>query len=61
MDTITIYTADCRGNVNNSRYPQKHIITSLEEFREAVEYDHVCALATVIPIGALPISSVLTA
>ncbi|MEI6131831.1 MAG: hypothetical protein WCQ41_03255 [Bacillota bacterium] len=44
MNPITIYTANCRENVKNTRYPQKHIITNLDEFREALKYDHVCAL-----------------
>lgn len=43
MNPITIYTAACRDNVNNSHYPQKRIITNVDEFREAVTYDHVCA------------------
>ena len=43
---MTLYTADCRGNEENVRYPHKHIVKSAEDFRTTVAYDHVCAAFT---------------
>lgn len=43
MRPITIYTAGCRGNKYNTRYPVKHVITSEEELREAAKFDQVFA------------------
>ena len=43
MQPITIYTAHCRGNKYNTRYPTRRVITSAEELREAAGYDQVFA------------------
>ena len=39
---FTIYTANCRGQQNNTLYPNKHTIDSEEELLKAVCFDHVC-------------------
>ncbi len=39
---FTIYTANCRGQQNNTLYPNKHTIDSEEEMLKAVCFDHVC-------------------
>ncbi len=41
---ITIYSANCRGREANSLYPNRHVVTSADEFKSAIENDHVCAL-----------------
>ena len=43
MQPITIYTAHCRGNKFNTRYPTRRIVTSVEELRDAMRYDQVFA------------------
>lgn len=40
---MTIFTADCRGNAKNNRYPNKCIVKDAEGFAKAVVFDHVCA------------------
>lgn len=40
---ITIYSARCRGKASNCIYPDKHVITNVEELAEAVTMDNVCA------------------
>ena len=40
---LTIYSADCTGNEKNCLYPHRHEVTNEEEFRQAVQRDHVCA------------------
>lgn len=39
---MTFYTADCRGNASNAIYPHKRIVKSADDFKAAVERDHVC-------------------
>ena len=43
MKTITIYVAHRRGDKYNAVYPEKHEITSVDDLREAAQYDHVFA------------------
>ena len=43
---MTFYTANCRGNEANVLYPHKRIVKSVEDFKSAVERDHVCAMFT---------------
>ncbi len=43
MQPITIYTANRRGDKYNTFYPEKRIITSVEEMTEAAQYDQVFA------------------
>lgn len=43
---MTLFTANCRGNEANVFYPHKRIVKSAEEFKAAVERDHVCAMFT---------------
>ena len=40
---LTISTANCTGNQKNCFYPNKRVITSADELKEAVKVDHVCA------------------
>ena len=40
---FTLYTSDCVGNRKNCLYPHRVTVSSKEELRAAVEYDHVCA------------------
>lgn len=40
---MTLYTATCRGNEKNSRYPNKRIVVDAESLLKAVAFDHVCA------------------
>lgn len=40
---LTICTANCTGNQKNCLYPNKSIVTSGDELKEAVKFDHVCA------------------
>lgn len=40
---ITIYSARCRGKASNCIYPDKHVITNVEELAKAVTKDNVCA------------------
>lgn len=40
---LTICTANCTGNQKNCLYPNKRVVTSLDELKEAVKVDHVCA------------------
>lgn len=40
---LTICTANCVGNHKNCLYPNKRVITSADEMKEAVKLDHVCA------------------
>lgn len=41
---FTIYTADCREDETNTLYPNRRVISSAEELKDAVSHDHVCAL-----------------
>ena len=43
MKPVTLYTANCRGKAYNTHYPNKHVISSVEDLREAVCYDQVFA------------------
>lgn len=43
MNPITIYTANRRGDKFNTFYPEKRIISSVEELTEAAQYDQVFA------------------
>ncbi len=40
---LTICTANCTGNQKNCLYPNKSVVTSEDELKEAVKLDHVCA------------------
>lgn len=40
---FTLYTADCRENARNIRYPNPAAITSAADLKKATAYDHVCA------------------
>lgn len=40
---LTICTANCVGNQKNCLYPNKNVVTSAEELKEAAKLDHVCA------------------
>lgn len=40
---MTLYTAGCRGNEKNSRYPNKRIVVDADGLWKAVAFDHVCA------------------
>lgn len=40
---ITMFTANCVGKAANCSYPNRAEITTLEELRDAVKFDHVCA------------------
>lgn len=40
---MTIYTADCRGNAQNTSYPRKVEITCEADLQQAAAFDHVCA------------------
>ena len=40
---LTISTANCTGNQKNCLYPNKRVVTSVDELKEAVKVDHVCA------------------
>lgn len=40
---LTICTANCTGNQKNCLYPNKCVVVSEEELKEAVKLDHVCA------------------
>lgn len=41
---LTIYTSNVSGDKANTLYPNEKEITSKEEMKEAVKFDHVCAL-----------------
>ena len=43
MMKFTLFTADCRGNLSNTIYPNKVIIRDEKSFIEAVKLDHVTA------------------
>lgn len=43
MKSITIYTANCRDNPLNTRYPNKRVITSDLELKAAACFDQVFA------------------
>ena len=43
MKPITLYTANCRGDASNSFYPNRRVIASAEDLKDAVQYDHVFA------------------
>ena len=43
MNPITLYTAACRGEVGNTVYPEKRIITNTDQFKAAMAFDHVGA------------------
>lgn len=40
---MTLYTADCCGNKENVIYPHKCVVKSADDFKIAVDRDHVCA------------------
>jgi len=40
---LTICSANCTGNQKNCLYPNKRVVTSVDELKEAVKEDHVCA------------------
>ena len=40
---ITMFTADCTGQAANCNYPNRRVVSTPEEMREAVRFDHVCA------------------
>lgn len=40
---LTICTANCTGNQKNCLYPNKIVVASDDELKEAVKLDHVCA------------------
>lgn len=40
---MTLYTADCCGNKENVIYPHKCVVKSADDFKVAVDRDHVCA------------------
>jgi len=40
---FTLYTANCRGDFNNTSYPQAVRVTDIESMRRAVSLDHVAA------------------
>ena len=40
---ITMFTADCTGQAANCSYPNRRVVSTPEEMREAVRFDHVCA------------------
>lgn len=37
------YSADCRGKEDNCRYPNRHEVMTVDQFREVVGKDYVCA------------------
>lgn len=39
---MTFYTANCRGNVKNSLYPNKRVVNNEDDCREVAAFDHVC-------------------
>ena len=43
MKPITIYTANCRENKYNTRYPVRRKITTVDDLQEAAKYDQVFA------------------
>lgn len=43
MAPITLFTANCREEPHNTVYPNKHMVSSVEEMRDAVSYDQVFA------------------
>lgn len=43
MKPITLYTANCRENQYNTRYPVKREIATLDDLKSAVEFDQVFA------------------
>ena len=43
MKPITIYTANCRENPLNNRYPNRHVITNTDELKAAACFDQVFA------------------
>ena len=42
MIDFTLYTANCCGDSSNCVYPNKVEVTSADELKEAVKFDHVC-------------------
>lgn len=40
---LTISTSNCTGNHKNCLYPNKNVVTLVQELKEAVKLDHVCA------------------
>lgn len=40
---LLLYLANCMGNQKNCHYPNRTIVTSAEELKKAVKFDHVCA------------------
>ena len=44
MKPITLYTANCRENQYNTRYPVRREIATLDDLKAAVEFDQVFAV-----------------
>jgi hypothetical protein len=40
---ITLYKAECAGNVHNTLYPRIVEVKNLDDFCKVMKYDHVCA------------------
>lgn len=40
---LTLFSTDCVGNLPNSIYPHKHVITDEDSMKTAVAFDHVAA------------------
>ena len=43
IQKMTVYAANCRGNVQNSSYPNRIEINCAADLQRAAQYDHVCA------------------
>ena len=43
MIEFTLYTADCTGNLSNTVYPNRAVITDEESLLNAIKFDHVTA------------------
>jgi len=43
MIEFTLYTADCRGNLSNTVYPNRAVITDEKSLLNAIKFDHVTA------------------
>lgn len=39
---LTLSTAGCTGNAKNSIYPNKCVVTNVDELKAAIAFDHVC-------------------
>ena len=45
MKQITLYSANCRQNKYNTNYPNKQTITTEEQLKAAVKFDHIAIAA----------------